>query len=93
MDTQYSEIDYKDKVNFYKHQTPFLYNNDKDFQSSIYRYKSHHDQVPLNFIGRKTLRPPGDDSMAFNPAPLDGAWKAEEHIPIMHTMKITPKFK
>jgi hypothetical protein len=91
MNSQFSTDNNKGKVNFYKHQHPFIM-NDKDFNSSIYSYKSHHDQVPLNFIGRKTLHPPTDDSMVFNPAPFDGAWRAEEHIPIMRTMPLRPKF-
>jgi hypothetical protein len=93
MDTQYNlrDADGNARASFYRNQTPYEV-NDVTFKSSLYRY-NQREQVPLNFIGRKTLRAPTDDSCMFCPRPMDGKWRAEDHIPIMRTQGITPKFQ
>lgn len=91
MDAQYNKIDYKGAVNFYKHQKRNIYNAGTEYRSSINYNKGHQDQIPLNFIGRKTFHPPTDDSRVFHPAPMDGPWDASKHIPIMTTMPIIPQ--
>lgn len=54
MDGQFNIQDTKAQVSFCKHQTPQMYSEGKEFSSSLYRYKSHHDQVPLNVFGQRT---------------------------------------
>lgn len=93
MDAQYNQQNNKAQVNFYARQIPQMYTRDLELKSSLYRYRSQHDQVPLNFIGRKAIRPPNEDIAAFNPAPLDGVWRAADHIPVMRTMPVRPKFQ
>lgn len=91
MDLQYNPLNYKKEVNFYSQQLRNYYNPNLEFKSSIYMYKSHHNQMPLNFIGIKKFHNPMDDSRMFHPAPMDGVWRAEQHIPIMRTMPVFPK--
>ena len=91
MDGQYIQSDGKTRASFYKNQIPYEV-NDITFKSSLYRFNQRED-APLNFIGLKRLRAPTDDSRMYNPTPLDGKWRAEDHIPIMRTKPITPKFQ
>lgn len=93
MDAQYNQPNNKAQVSFYRHQTPQLYCDDISFRSSLYRYRSQHDQIPLNFIGRRTIRAPLEDVGVYNPAPLNGVRRAPDHMPIMRTMPIRPKFQ
>ena len=83
-------VNYKGQVNFYKHQTPNMYNPGTEYNSGIYQCKCLRNEVPFNFIGRKTLRHPTPDYGMYNPSPMGGVWKAQEHIPIMRTQMIKP---
>lgn len=92
MDRQFNPQDSKGQVSFYKHQIPQMYEEGREYRSSLYRYRSEHDQVPLNFIGRRTLRTLNDGSRVFNPMPMDGVWYPEKHVPLMRGLPITPRF-
>lgn len=95
MDAQHSTIDTKAAVSFYRHQKPGpeFGATDKRYRSSLYNYKAQNVQPATNFVGRERLRPPGDDFAVYNPAPIAGPWRAEQHVPIMRGLPVTPKFQ
>ena len=82
-----ADFDGKGRANFYAHQHPV------EVPSLHYQTLPNREQVPLNFIGRKTLRAPTSSESMFCPQPLDGVWRAEKAIPIMRTLPITPRFQ
>jgi hypothetical protein len=90
MDGQYNEYDGKGRANFYKHQKTYEVDNIV-YRSALYRYKNR-EQIPQNFIGRKTLRAPKDDTRMFDPKPMDGVYHAEDHMPILRTLPVQRKF-
>lgn len=53
--------------------------------------------VPANYIGISTVRAiiaNDEDNIGLNPAPLDGPWIAEQHLPfILHSKPDTPRFQ
>jgi hypothetical protein len=84
--------DGKGQASFYRHQHPYDPAS-KEVRSSLYNHRDELDQAPLNFFGRRALRAPGDDSAAYDPRPMDGLWRAEEHMPIMRTQRVLPKMR
>ena len=52
-------------------------------------------QPATNFIGRRSYTPfdNGPVDRRYHPEPLAGVWRAEEHIPIMRTTPVLPKFQ
>lgn len=105
MDMIKNPIDYRNRVNNNAHMHMINENNYSTLQglypntnpnvemhSGIYMYHSAKDQIANNFVGRKYIRPEPLSYASKSAVPLSGKWNAPEHIPIMRTYPVIPKF-
>ncbi len=67
-------------------------NPNTEMHSALNMYKVRTSQTPNNFIGIKTIRAPPVFDKRYDPKPMDGVYKAEDHVKVLRTLPVLKYF-